>query len=301
MVRDGPQGMEVLLVRRVERANDRSSGAFVFPGGTLDAQQDKALHIHSAGLDDAGASERLNLPANGLDFYLAAVRECFEEAGLLLAYHRNGDLLAPGHLDAAQYDLLRQAVQRGGPGLAHACAELGLRLASDRLAYHSYWLTPPGLPKRFDTRFFVAIAPSGQIAMHDGMETVEHRWIRPGEAANPASGLPMMHVTRRTLQSIAHFETAQDCFASTAQVRDIACIMPRLAKGAAGVRPVMPNESCYAEIGRIDPDGKAHARYELRPASRAALRAGLARHRQQRQRHDRTGHQYLSGRRWRTQ
>ena len=271
VVRDGPQGMEVLLVRRVERANDRSSGAFVFPGGTLDPEQDKALHIHAAGLDDTAASERLNLPANGLDFYLAAVRECFEEAGLLLAYHRNGDLLAPGHLDDAQLDFLRQAVQRGGPGLAHACAELGLRLASDRLAYHSYWLTPPGLPKRFDTRFFVAIAPAGQIAIHDGMEIVEHRWIRPGEAADPASGLPMMHVTRRTLQSIAHFETAQECFASTSLLRDIACIMPRLANGAAGVRPVMPNESCYAEIGRIDPEGKTHARYELAPGEPVRL------------------------------
>ncbi len=258
--------MEVLLVRRVERANDRSSGAFVFPGGTLDAQQDKALHIHSAGLDDAGASERLNLPANGLDFYLAAVRECFEEAGLLLAYHRNGDLLAPGHLDAAQYDLLRQAVQRGGRAW-HT------RAPNWACAWHlTAWPTTATGSRRRACPSASIRASCRDRAQRPDCDARWHGDRRapldpPGRSRKPAGGLPMMHVTRRTLQSIAHFETAQDCFASTSQVRDIACIMPRLAKGAAGVRPVMPNESCYAEIGRIDPDGKAHARYELRPAS----------------------------------
>ncbi|WP_042879042.1 MBL fold metallo-hydrolase [Cupriavidus necator] len=264
VVRDAPGGMEVLIVRRVERANDRSSGAYVFPGGTLDVQ-DKGLHAHAHGLDDASASERLGLPAGGLDFYVAAVRECFEEAGLLFAYGRDGRLQSPHELGAAGQALLREAVQRGGPGLAHACEQLGLRLAADRLAYHSYWLTPPGLPKRFDTRFFVAIAPEAQEVVPDGSEIVEHRWVRPAEAADPASGLPMMHVTRRTLSAIAQFDSAEACFAYFSRLRGIACIMPRLATGAAGVRPVMPNEPCYAEIGRIDPDGKVHGRYELAP------------------------------------
>ncbi len=92
---------------------------------------------------------------------------------------------------------------------------------------------------------------------------MEHRWTRPGEAADPASGLPLMHVTRRTLSSIAQFESAAACFAYFSQLRGIACLMPRLATGAAGVRPVMPNEPCYAEIARIDPDGNTHGRYEL--------------------------------------
>lgn len=270
VVRDGTHGMEVLLVRRVERANDRSSGAFVFPGGTLDPQ-DKALHTYATGLDDVAASERLGLPANGLDYYLAAVRECFEEAGLLFAYRDDGQLLAPEHLDAAQHALLRESVQHGGPGLAHACAQLGLRLAPDRLAYYSYWLTPPGLPKRFDTRFFVAIAPPGQMAIHDGTEVVEHRWIRPAEAADPASGLLVMHPTRRTLNAIAQFATARACHDFALRQREILCIMPRLAAGSAGVRPVMPNEPSYAEIARIDPDGKAHARYELSPGTPVQL------------------------------
>src|SRR5213595_2383110 len=102
VVRDGAAGMEVLLVRRAERNDDRSSGAFVFPGGTLDPQ-DKTLHELCTGLDDASASQRLKLPDGGLDFYLAAVRECFEEAGLLFASDAGGALIALDMLDAAQH------------------------------------------------------------------------------------------------------------------------------------------------------------------------------------------------------
>ncbi|KDP84261.1 NUDIX hydrolase [Cupriavidus sp. SK-3] len=264
VVRDGAAGMEVLLVRRPERNDDRSSGAFVFPGGTLDPQ-DRALHDVCAGLDDAAASQRLKLPDGGLDFYLAAVRECFEEAGLLFASDAGGELIALDTLDAARHDWLRQSARRGGPGMAQLCERLNVRLAVDRLAYHSHWLTPPGLPKRFDTRFFVAVAPPGQTAAHDGDEAMEHIWVRPGDAIDPASGIKTVPVTRRTLASIARFDTAQACFDHAAQLRDIARIMPRLAQGSGGPRPVLPSEAAYAEIERIDPHGEGHARYELAP------------------------------------
>src|SRR5690349_6986913 len=84
LLRDAPGGVEVLMLRRLERAGDRSSGAFVFPGGTLDAE-DAAAHDCCVGLDDAAASARLGVPAGGLDYVVAAIRECFEEAGVLLA------------------------------------------------------------------------------------------------------------------------------------------------------------------------------------------------------------------------
>ncbi|NUA31822.1 MBL fold metallo-hydrolase [Cupriavidus basilensis] len=269
VVRDGAAGMEVLLVRRPERNDDRSSGAFVFPGGTLDPQ-DKTLRDACTGLDDAAASARLKLPDGGLDFYLAAVRECFEEAGLLFASDAGGKLIALDTLDATQQAWMRQSARSGGPGMAQLCERLGVRLAVDRLAYHSHWLTPPGLPKRFDTRFFVAVAPAGQSATHDGDEAVEHLWIRPSDAIDPARGLKLVPVTRRTLASIARFDTAQACFDHAAQLRDIARIMPRLAQGSGGLRPVLPSEPAYAEIERIDPQGQGHARYEL--ATGAAVR-----------------------------
>lgn len=264
VLRDGPAGMEVLLVRRPVRQDDHSSGAYVFPGGTLDPQ-DAALHGLCDGLDDATASERLGLAAGGLDFYLCAVRECCEEAGLLFARDAEGQPVTFDRFDDTQLAWLREAVAHGGPGLAAVCERFDLRLAVDRMAYLSHWLTPPGLPKRFDTRFFVAVAPPGQRARHDGVEAVEHRWVRPAEAVARDSDITLVNATRRVLMSVAHFDSAQACFDHARRQRDIPLIMPRRASGPHGVRPVMPDEPSYAEIARIDPDGAGHARYALEP------------------------------------
>jgi len=264
VLRDGPQGMEVLLMRRPQRDDDRSAGAYVFPGGVLDPQ-DAALHPLCTGLDDAAASARLDVAGNGLDYYLCAVREAFEEANLLFAYDASGQIVRLDDLGEAVRGQLREAASYGGKGVAHVCETLGLTLAVDKLAYCAYWLTPPGLAKRFDTRFFMAILPAGQTAIHDGVEAVEHRWMRPGDAADPAANLTLVNATRRILQSIAHFPTAQACFDYARQQRNIALVMPRLAHGPKGQRPVMPEEPSYAEIARIDPDGAGHGRYTLEP------------------------------------
>jgi len=270
VLRDGPQGMEVLMMRRPQRDDDRSAGAFVFPGGTLDPQ-DAALHPLCAGLDDAAASARLKVDANGLDYYLCAVREAFEEAGLLFAYDARGQIVQLDNLADEVRQQLREAAGYGGKGLAHVCDLLGLRLGVDQLAYSAYWLTPPGLPKRFDTRFFMALLPAGQTAAHDGVEAVEHRWMRPVDAVDPASNLTLVNATRKILQSIAHFQSAQACFDHARQQRSIALVMPRLADGPKGVRPVMPEEAPYAEIARIDPEGAGHARYALDPGRAVKL------------------------------
>ncbi len=264
VLRDGPAGMEILMMRRPQRDDDRSAGAFVFPGGVLDPQ-DTALHPLCAGLDDAAASARLQVEANGLDYYLCAVREAFEEANLLFAYDASGALVRLDDLGNEIRQQLREAAAYGGKGVAHVCEMLGLTLAVDQLAYCAYWLTPPGLPKRFDTRFFMAVLPPGQTAIHDGVEAVEHRWMRPADVIDPANKLTLVNATRKILQSIAHFPTAQACFDHAQQQRSIALVMPRLADGPKGQRPVMPEEAPYAEIARIDPDGAGHARYALEP------------------------------------
>ena len=262
VVRDAEEGMQVLLLRRVERSNDRSSGAFVFPGGTLD-KGDRALHAWCGGLDDAAASARLNLAQDGLDYFVAAIRECFEEAGLLFACDAAGALTTLDRIAADDVAALRTAIRKGDTTLGAACTQLGVRLAPDRLAYHSHWLTPPGLPKRFDTRFFVALAPPGQVASFDQLETLEHRWIRPADALADALGARLPNATRKTLESIRAFATARECFEHAQGLREIELIMPRVGYGADGPRPVMPGEAAYAEIGRIDPDGAGTASFEL--------------------------------------
>jgi glyoxylase-like metal-dependent hydrolase (beta-lactamase superfamily II)/8-oxo-dGTP pyrophosphatase MutT (NUDIX family) len=270
VVRDGEAGMEVLLLRRVERSGDRSSGAFVFPGGTLDAA-DGRWHGQCAGLDDAQASRRLGVESGGLDYYVAAIRECFEEAGVLLACDAADEPAALDAQGAAAVDALRAQLRRGEIGLGELCQRLSLRLAADRLAYHSHWLTPPGLPKRFDTRFFVARMPPGQTAALHSEETLEHCWMRPSQALERAAGMRLPNPTRRTLQAIAGFATADDCVAYAQALREIRRVMPRVADGPQGLRPVHPDEPVYAEIGRLDPHGAGHARYAIEPGRTVRL------------------------------
>ena len=172
---------------------------------------------------------------------------------------------------AAAVDALRAQLRRGEIGLGELCQRLSLRLAADRLAYHSHWLTPPGLPKRFDTRFFVARMPPGQTAALHSEETLEHCWMRPSQALERAAGMRLPNPTRRTLQAIADFASADDCVAHARALREIRRTMPRVADGPQGLRPVHPDEPMYAEIGRLDPHGAGHARYAIEPGRAVRL------------------------------
>lgn len=262
VLRDGAAGLEVLMLRRAEKEGDQNSGASVFPGGGVDLQ-DRVLHERCRELDDVSASRRLALAADGLDFYVAAVRECFEEAGLLFADGADG---RPVRLDALadeEIAALRATTEEGAESLLALCVERGWRLAVDRLAYFAHWLTPPGMPRRFDTRFFVALAPAGQQARPDGRETVEHQWLRPADALDPARGLRLMNVQRRILQQLGAFDTAAACLAHAQGLQQIPLVMPRRAMAADGWRAVNPGEPAYAEIARIDPDGEGLGRCEL--------------------------------------
>ncbi len=265
VVRDAPGGgIEVLLLRRVDRDDDRSSGACVFPGGVLEAH-DRSLHGWCAGLDDATASRRLDLPEHGLDHYVAAIRECFEECGLLFAVDEAGRPADLDALPAGELDALRQAAQQGGLELQRLCERFGLQLAADRLGYLAHWLTPPGLPKRFDTRFFVAALPPGQTPRHDERETVQTVWARPADVLDPASALKTVPVTRRVLQSIAHFESAEACVAHAMALAGVKRVMPRLGWIDGRSQPILPTEPAYAELARIDPEGRGQPSARIMP------------------------------------
>jgi glyoxylase-like metal-dependent hydrolase (beta-lactamase superfamily II)/8-oxo-dGTP pyrophosphatase MutT (NUDIX family) len=256
--------MEVLLLRRIQRVDDRSSGAFVFPGGTLDPA-DAALHACCVGLDDGQASQRLALDSGGLDYYVAAIRECFEEAGLLYAVDPSGQLVSlPG--ENGDNDALRAALRHGHVAMPAVCEQLGVKLAPGRLAYLSHWLTPPGLPKRFDTRFFVAEAPPAQTATFDRLETLELRWLRPEDAlAAGEEAVPLPNPTRYTLQGMRGFASAGAFLEHVRALQRIERIMPRIGLGSRGARPVMPHEPSFAEIARLDPEGREPPSYELAP------------------------------------
>ncbi|MEO6364287.1 MAG: NUDIX domain-containing protein, partial [Caldimonas sp.] len=244
----GEGGFEVLLSRRAERG-DHNSGAWVFPGGIVEAS-DGGAHAACDGLDDAAASARLGLAAGGLDFFVAAVRECFEESGLLFARDASGQWVDLDAVDAGRLGPWRGTLHRGERDMAALCISENIRLAMDRLVYFSHWLTPLGRPKRFDTRFFLAVLPPGQTAAHDGTELVEQQWLRPADALARSQQLKLLTPTLKTLQLLAGFADMAGVMAWALAPRSVALVMPRVAHGAAGFRPVLVHRSGRENVGR---------------------------------------------------
>ena len=267
LVRDSPAGPEVLLMRRDDRG-DRSGGAWVFPGGLVD-RSDRDCRPLCAGMDDATASTRLSVPAGGIDFMIAALRESFEECGLLLALDARGHVAGPFSATALQD--WRAPMVRKERSLHDLCARNALRLATDRMAYIGHWVTPVGYGKRFDVRFFIAEAPAGQEVRPDGLEVLEHLWLRPADALAHEPPLKLMNPTRKTLLMIARAPDVASIMRWAHELPSVARIQPHVGTDANGVRPVNPDEPAYAEVRRLDPLGTSPARCDIRPGAAVRL------------------------------
>ena len=269
LLRDGDQGLEVLMLRRAERDGDLRSGAVVFPGGVVD-RVDRAAQRWCIGPDDASFSQRLGVTEGGMDYAVAALRECFEEVGLLLACDAAGAAFDVMRHESALHEW-RAGLHRGDRSIAELCTTFGLRLDVRGLAYYSHWLTPPGMPKRFDTRFFCALAPEGQTAVADQAEAEELMWLRPAAALAPDAALKLLPVTRRTLQDLGRFKSAAEAHAEAAARRDITLTMPRMSSTRQGPRILLPDDRAYAEVGRLDPLGRGDVASEIVPGRVVAL------------------------------
>jgi glyoxylase-like metal-dependent hydrolase (beta-lactamase superfamily II)/8-oxo-dGTP pyrophosphatase MutT (NUDIX family) len=273
LVRDG-NALQVLLVRRATRAGDSWAGMCVFPGGGADPA-DRLLHEHCAGLDDASASRLLRVPSGGLDYYIAGLRETFEESGLLLATAHDGTPLTASHLK--QLSALRAALNRSELTLAQLCAQAEIRLAPAKLLFFSHWVTPPGNAKRYDTRFFVARAPEHQIASDDEKETVEQLWLTPEEALDRRQELRLAPPTVMTMKWLQPHRAVDEVLRTAQAMPKVRCMMGRMAQGSKGMRPVMPDEPAWAELSRIDADGHGTFSYELAPGPAVRLSPRLIR------------------------
>jgi 8-oxo-dGTP pyrophosphatase MutT (NUDIX family) len=264
VLRDGPRGVELLLMRRPERGdNDFRSGACVFPGGVLD-QADRDAWRWCLGQNDAQASARLGLSHGGLDYFVAALRECFEEVGLLFVCGPDG---SPVELDP-HADALRDwrhRLHRGEATMAALCEAFGWRLDLRGMAYFSHWLTPVLRPKRFDTRFFVRLAPPRQQALPDMGEALEIMWLTPDEALDPQRALKLLNVTQRTLHDMRGFADAQAAYEHALALRGVALHFPRPALGRHGQRFIIEDHPAYAEIAHLDPEHRGELRCELQP------------------------------------
>ena len=172
-------------------ASEFVAGAYVFPGGSVDPEDrgDGAEEL-CRGLDDAEASEILGVDSGGLAFWVAALRECFEEAGRAAGpapgRRRGTELLDTSDpAERARFEAHRLAINEGRTGLLDVCRAEDLVLAVDAVHYVSHWITPELAPRRYDTRFFVTAAPPGQVARHDDGETIATIWVRPAGRPRP--------------------------------------------------------------------------------------------------------------------
>lgn len=217
ILRPSDAGPQLLLLRRADKG-DQNSNAWVFPGGLVDPG-DANCHDICHGLSDAQASAQLQLPSGGLDHHVAAIRECFEEAGLLLACDSAGQLLSSQHPAFQALAQRRSELAQGQVALKTLCQEQGIRLAADRLHYIAHWITPPVRPKRFDTRFFLTTVAADQQAEHDTIETVHHQWIRPADMLSSEQAGRLMLPQRSVLESLAAFDSLPAIVQWAAQVQ----------------------------------------------------------------------------------
>jgi 8-oxo-dGTP pyrophosphatase MutT (NUDIX family) len=212
LVRDASVGVEVFLMER--SAHGMFGGLHVFPGGKVDdSDYAKRWNALSRGPDDASASAILGIDSGGLGYWVACIRECFEEAGVLLATGPDAERLRFHLADArTRYEAWRERLNAGEGGALEAmCREESVLLDADQLAYVSHWITPVGPPRRYNTRFFVARVPPDQEALHDGFETIESAWIRPEEALEryEAGALNLISPTFKNLESIAGYPSTE--------------------------------------------------------------------------------------------
>ncbi|MBI1397959.1 MAG: MBL fold metallo-hydrolase [Betaproteobacteria bacterium] len=240
MLRDGPQGPEVLMTRRSPTASF-APGAYVFPGGTIDAADHDAAS-HSA------ARRRATQDDAGLTQAIAAIRESFEELGILLARHADGRWADA--TDVAALD--RHAA------LVPQCTARGLTLAADEVFVLAHWITDRDLPRRFDVSFLVARVPASQHPVADEQEQFEPVWVRPADALerHRDGRFFMIFPTIRTLERLAPFATTAEILSSCAAERPWFTSCPRGGFLAGREQRFMEHEAPFGELALTCPDGQ---------------------------------------------
>jgi 8-oxo-dGTP pyrophosphatase MutT (NUDIX family) len=240
-------GFDVLLMQRHHKSKF-AAGDFVFPGGKLEVDDNPEDAVRwCAGLDLAGAARTLGLehaPATALGYWVGAIRETFEEAGVLLATTADG---GPLRLPGERVVEYRRAIQRDNRAFWTMIKDEKLVLATDRLVYFAHWITPEDQPLRFDTRFFAAAMPGDQDAVGDDHEMISLRWLAPREAldAQQRGEISLRNPTIRNLMLFDGAVSAADALARL-RGREVVTIRPRVIIDETGTRRVLnPGDPGY--------------------------------------------------------
>jgi glyoxylase-like metal-dependent hydrolase (beta-lactamase superfamily II)/8-oxo-dGTP pyrophosphatase MutT (NUDIX family) len=266
LLRESPAAPEVFMLQRTSKAAFLP-GAFVFPGGALDPDDSSARAAQRVrGLDDAQASARMGLASGGLAYWVAAARECFEESGILLAWDENERPVAPER--AAALEHLREPLNTGTLLFSEILERENLFVPAQEIAYYSHWITAPGRPRRFSTRFFVACAPEGQHGAHDRSETVHSVWISPREAIERGrrGEIELIFPTRSTLSDLAPIQTPRAVLEHARSLGDIEVNAACWALDHEGSQRLFRRaDPPYFEIHWSDPEEKGDTCFVIQP------------------------------------
>jgi len=238
MLRDGPDGLETFMVVRHHQI-DFASGALVFPGGKVD-QGDFDVRQYCHGVDDADDT------AVGL--MAGALREAFEECGILLARPAGSEeLIAGERLEALTP--YRDRLHKGEVSLADFLEQEALVLACDKLQHFAHWITPDMMPKRFDTHFYLAAAPADHLALHDGHESVDSVWICPADATAGAKDktYTIIFPTLMNIEMLGESRSVDEAMQMAAQ-RNIVTVLPVVEQREDGNYLCIPAEAGYSVV-----------------------------------------------------
>ena len=231
-------GIEVFMLQRTFSAAF-ASGMFVFPGGKVD-EVDSSVEIGElcTGLTDEEASAQLGIASGGLAYWVACIRECFEEAGVLLAkYSGTGEVIRFDRDDIIEeFNKERENIHDGSLALLDLCKRENLTLTTDEIFYISHWITPVGERRRFDTRFFIARAPAAQYPLHDNGETIQSFWISPEEAIRRShdKDLMLMPPTKANIEWFLPFTSTHEAMEAARALGKPQTILPKLKVDSDG-------------------------------------------------------------------
>jgi 8-oxo-dGTP pyrophosphatase MutT (NUDIX family) len=261
-----PSGFEVFLLKRHEKSSFMG-GNYVYPGGRVD-RGDGSLETCALcrGLTPEEARRVLGhalSPEESLAHWIAAVRELFEEAGVLIASDRAGNLVElGGGVIQARFSSYRDQLQKGQLTICRIAQEEKILFSLDHLHYYAHWITPEAQPQRFDTRFFLARHPPGQEASFDRKETTAGIWLTPRHALkdNLEGTVALSPPTLKTLEDLSRYQSIEEVFGTLEKSR-INTILPVLTKGPGDSVILFPWDPEYEIFRKGDiPDPANHGR-----------------------------------------